>query len=245
MIADHGGGERFVDRRIAALTAGLCPLAGIHAFAAREQRLEADAIRVAGGQFRLGLGRRRRRRMRFGGARRTAQPLGRFRGQTVRQRVLQHGFDQRRRSAVLGQDFEIAFQPGLVGRLLLQQPIEQAQGAARVPAFAIQLCQMETGHRIVAVVAQRQLEFAEGQRHQARLFAQQRPVAVPARLAAACHHSGFELGSQGSVFAGRQTLAKGVHLVVAGHRSFPRCVVPKLLNVVRLDKTRTPAVRPK
>ena len=111
---------------------------------------------------------------------------------------------------VFVQQVDVGGQPVFAPRGRFQQPLQKRQGAAGIAPFAVQLGQVKAGRRIVAVVPQGKLEFAERQRHQAGFFAQHGPLAMAAAFVAAGEDDGFHLGLDCGIRSCRESFPEGI-----------------------------------
>jgi hypothetical protein len=167
----------------------------VDVFAAGEERLEADAVGVAGGQV-AGVG-----LVVLGRSGGVAEGAGACGVEPGLDGPLEGGAGAGP-GVVVVQDGDVKGKPVLTGGLGLEEAFEEGGGAAGLPPFAVVVGEAEGGDGIVRVVAEGELELAEGEVEEAGVFAEEAPVGVAGADVTAGADGLVDVGEQGGVGGG-------------------------------------------
>jgi hypothetical protein len=98
---------------------------------------------------------------------------------------------------LLLEDIDVEGEPIFAGGVGLEEGFEQVGGPAGVAAFAVVVGEAEDGARVVGVVADGELELAEGEAEEDGVFAEEAPVGVTAGGIAAGGDGVLDVGAEG------------------------------------------------
>jgi hypothetical protein len=92
----------------------------------------------------------------------------------------------------------------------LEERFEQVGGPAGVAAFAVVVGEAEDGGAVMRIIADGELELAEGEPEQAGVFAEEAPVGVAAAGVAAGGDGALDVGAEGVGGAVAEPIGIGV-----------------------------------
>jgi hypothetical protein len=201
MIASDGGSERFVNGTVAAVAAGIGPLACMGVFSSGKQGSEANAIGISGGKIAV-IG----RFLLVGSG--AAEGCGAFARQSGLDGAIKSGA-YLGRSAIIAKHIDIEPKPIFACGIGGEKAFEESSGASGIAAFTIMMRQAKGSGSVVGIIAQGKLKLAEGEVDQPRLLGEQRPVGMIGTLLDASIGGAFDLAPKRRPRFARQALPKG------------------------------------